>query len=178
MTSFYTESELKSLGLKEYGTNVLISKKCSIYSPSTISIGNNVRIDDFSILSGKIRLGNNIHIAAFCVLYGANGIEMKDYTGLSARCTVYSAVDDFSGDYLISPMSPKEFTNVTGGKVVIDRYSQIGAGCVIMPKVNIGEGVAVGAMSLVNKSLEAWRIYVGIPSKRIKDRKKGLLKLL
>jgi len=176
MTSYYTENELKSLGLKEYGANVLISRKSSIYSPSLISIGSNVRIDDFSILSGNISIGNNIHIAAFCVLYGANGIVMEDYTGLSARCTIYSAVDSFSGNYLMSPMAPKEFTNVTGGKVIINRYTQIGAGCIIMPSVTINEGVAVGAMSLINKSLEEWSIYVGIPAKKIKGRKRGLLK--
>ena len=31
MNSFYSPEELKSLGLKEYGENVLISRKCSIY---------------------------------------------------------------------------------------------------------------------------------------------------
>jgi galactoside O-acetyltransferase len=63
--SFYSEIELSKLGLKDYGKNVLISKKCSIYSPEKISIGNNVRIDDFCILSGNIILGSNIHISTF-----------------------------------------------------------------------------------------------------------------
>ena len=43
---------------------MLISKKVSIYSPQKISIGNNVRIDDFCILSGNITLGNYCRIAA------------------------------------------------------------------------------------------------------------------
>ncbi|MDR0796834.1 MAG: acyltransferase, partial [Tannerella sp.] len=119
MTSFYTGKELEALGLKRYGKNVLISRKCSIYSAEKISIGDNVRIDDFCILSGDITLGSNIHIAAYCALYGAFGIEMEDYTGLSPRCTVFSATDDFSGDYLISPMVDMNKTNVTGGKVLI-----------------------------------------------------------
>jgi len=178
MTSFYTEKELSKLGLKNYGKNVLISRKCSIYSPEKISIGDNVRIDDFCILSGEIILGSHIHISTFCALYGAFGIEMENYTGLSPRCTVFSATDDFSGNYLISPMVDKNKTNVTGGKVSIKKYSQIGAGNVIFPSVTIEEGVAVGAMSLVNKNLEAWGIYAGIPVKKIKDRKKGLLNLI
>jgi len=178
MTSFYTEKELQELGLKHFGKNVLISRKCSIYSPAKISIGDNVRIDDFSILSGEITLGNNIHIGAYCALYGGFGIEMEDFSGLSPRCTVFSATDDFSGDYLISPMVEKNKTNVTGGKVLIKRYSQIGANCVILPAVTIEEGCTVGAMSLINKNLEEWGICAGIPAKRIKDRKKGLLKLL
>ncbi len=44
---FYDSSELSKLGLKSVGKNVLISDKCSIYNPSNISIGDNVRIDDF-----------------------------------------------------------------------------------------------------------------------------------
>lgn len=45
-TSFYSEEELATLGLKSYGKNVLISRHACLYSPETISIGNNVRIDD------------------------------------------------------------------------------------------------------------------------------------
>ena len=51
----------------------------------------------------------------------------------------------------------------------------IGACSVIFPNITIGEGTAVGAMSLVNKSLEDWKIYVGIPVRFIKQRSKSLL---
>ena len=178
MNSFYTTDEISSLGFKFVGENVLISKKASFYGIENISLGNNVRIDDFCILSGKITLGSHIHISAYCALYGTYGIEMQDYTGLSPRCTVFSATDDFSGNYLISPMVDKELTNVSGGKVLIEKFSQIGAGTVILPKLTIEEGVAVGAMSLVNKTLTKWTIYAGIPAKKIKERDKGLLKLV
>jgi len=46
-----------------------------------------------------------------------------------------------------------------------------------MPGVNIGEGCSVGAMSLVNKSIEPWGIYFGVPARRIKERKKNILEL-
>ena len=68
--SFYEKNELERLGIKKIGKNVLISRKASIYNPEEILIGNNVRIDDFCILSGKIKLGSNIHISSFCALYG------------------------------------------------------------------------------------------------------------
>lgn len=178
MNSFYTKDELTQFGFKAIGDGVLISKKASIYGAENISLGNQVRIDDFCILSGKISLGSYIHIGAYCALYGAYGIEMEDYTGLSPRCTVFSATDDFSGDYLISPMVNREKTNVTGGKVLIEKYSQIGAGCVILPNVKIEKGVAVGAMSLIKKNLSEWSVYAGIPTKRIGNRRKGLLELL
>ena len=48
---FYSKEQLEKIGFKSLGENVLISDKTSIYSPENISIGNDVRIDDFSILS-------------------------------------------------------------------------------------------------------------------------------
>ena len=64
MDSFYSPEELKALGLKEYGEDVRISRKCSIYGAGKISLGSHVRIDDFCLLSGKISLGSYVHIAA------------------------------------------------------------------------------------------------------------------
>lgn len=176
--SFYSTQELSTLGFKAIGQNVLISRFARFYGIENIEIGNNVRIDDFCILSGNIKLGNNIHISAYTAIYGKFGIEMEDYSGLSPRCTVFSATDDFSGDHLIGPMVNSDFTNVTGGKVLIRKYSQIGSGCVILPEVTIGEGVAVGAMSLINKSLDEWGIYKGIPAKYSAKRNKNLLNFL
>ena len=178
MSSFYSEIELSGLGLKSFGTNVLVSRKCSIYSPRLISLGSNVRIDDFCILSGKITLGNNVHISAYSALYGANEIEFKDYSGCSAPTTIYSAMDDFSGDYLIGPMNPIETTNVKGGKVTIGQFVQLGAHCLVFPNVTIEEGTVVGALSLVTKDIPGWSIYVGIPARKLRDRKKGLLNLI
>jgi galactoside O-acetyltransferase len=167
---------MDELGLRYIGENVLISDKCSIYG-TDIMIGNNVRIDDFCILSGKIALGNNIHIGAYSALYGKFGIEMDDYTGLSPRCTIFSATDDFGGNYLISPMNPEKYCNVTGGKVLLKKFVQIGSGTVIMPNLTLEEGVAIGAMSFVKKSQIAWRIYAGNPLHFIKFREYGMEEL-
>lgn len=178
MSSFYTEKELSELGLKRYGKKVLISRKCSIYGAENIEIGDNVRIDDFCILSGKIRIGSNIHISASVFLYGANGIELEDYTGISPKSTIYSAMDDFSGDYLIGPIHDSISTNVKGGKVTLCRFSQIGCNSVIFPSVRIEEGAVIGAMSLVTHTVPAWEIWVGVPAKFFKRRNKDLLRFV
>lgn len=175
MTSFYSEKELHALGLKSIGKNIFLSRKASIYLPETISIGNNVRIDDFCVLSGKIVLGNNIHISAYCALYGANGIELKGDCGISPQSIIFSAMDDFLGDYLIGPVYPSSLTNVTGGKVVMERFTQLGANTIVFPNIIIKEGAVTGAMTLVNKNLEEWTINTGIPVNKSRPRRKGLL---
>jgi galactoside O-acetyltransferase len=176
MNSFYSDSELLEIGFKSVGKDVKLSRKASIYSPEKISIGDNVRIDDFCILSGEITLGSNIHISAYVALYGAKGIIMEDYSGVSPKSVVYSAMDDFSGDYLIGPIHPDGTTNVTGGLVRICRFVQIGSNSVIFPNLTIGEGSVIGVCSLVNKDCEEWGVYYGIPAKKQKDRRSGLLK--
>ena len=178
LSSFYTEQELATKGFKSIGKGCQISRNASFYGCSNISIGDNVRIDDFCIISGNITLGSNIHISAYVALYGAKGIIFEDYTGISARSTIYSAMDDFSGDYLIGPIHEVSATHVTGGEVIVKKYSQIGANVLVFPNLIIGEGCVVGACSMVRMNLDPWGIYYGIPSVKMKERKKGLLKYI
>ena len=178
MNSFYTDSELKEIGFKSVGSNVLLSRKTSIYSPETISIGSNVRIDDFCILSGNITIGNYCRIAAYCALYGSHGIVMEDYSGMAMKCTVLSASDDYSGDFLIGPIYPENLTNVRGGTVTFKHFSQLGAGCIVFPGVTLNEGSVAGAMTLVNRDLSSWTINTGIPVNKSITRKNGLLKII
>ena len=175
MNSFYSPEELRELGIKRYGQHVLISRKASLYQPEKLSLGDQVRIDDFCILSGDITLGSYIHISAYTAIYGSLGVVMEDYSGLSPRVTLFSAMDDFGGDYLINPMVDKRYTLVSGGCIHIRRYVQVGAGSIVFPGTEIAEGSVVGAMSLVNRSLPGWGIYAGIPVRFLKERQKGLL---
>lgn len=178
MESFYSDSELKSLGLGSVGKNVKLSKKVSIYTPERIHIGNNTRIDDFCILSGNLRIGNYVHIAASCLLFGGkDGIVFEDYSGISSRSAVYAESDDYSGRCFTNPTLPMNCRNILGGGVTIKKHAIIGSGCTVLPNVIIGEGTAVGSMSLVNKSLDEWGICIGIPCKRIKSRDKTVLEL-
>lgn len=178
MNSFYTEEELKEIGFKSIGNNVLISKKASIYGAEKISIGNNVRIDDFCILSGKINLGNYIHIAAYSALYGGNvGIILNDFVNISSRVVIYAISDDYSGEFMTNPMIPDEYKNVIAKSVILEKHCIVGSNSTILPGAILHEGVAIGAHSLVNKKCIQWKIYVGVPVKILKDRKRDLLKL-
>lgn len=176
INSFYSISELQEFGFASIGDNVKISRFARFYGAENISIGNNVRIDDFCLLSGKITLKNNIHISAYCALYGGGEIEMDNYSGLSPRCTLLSATDDFSGEYLIGPQNPSKYTKVLKGKIQINKYCQLGASTVVFPYVEIGEGTVTGAMSLVRKSLPEWGIFAGNPIKNIGTRRQDLLR--
>lgn len=177
----YLDSEqLKGLGLKAYGNNVLISDKASIYNPQNIEIGNNVRIDDFCILSAGeegISIGNNVHVACFCLLIGSAKITLKDFSGLSSRVSIYSSTDDYSGNFLTNPTVPMNLRNVLSKPVTLDEHVIIGASSVILPGVHLQEGVAAGSNCLITKSFKPYNILFGSPAKIIKKRS-NKLKLL
>lgn len=178
MNSFYSDEELKEIGFNTIGANVLISRKCSIYGAHNMNIGNNVRIDDFCILSGRIQIGNNIHIAAYSALYGGkDGIKIDDFANLSSRVSVYSVSDDYSGETMTNPTIPEKYKKVQSAPVHIGRHSIIGSTSVVLPKVVIAEGSSFGSFSFINHNSEPWSINVGIPFKKIKDRSKNLLEL-
>ena len=176
--SFYSEEELKELGLKEFGKNVLISRKASIYSPEKISIGNNVRIDDFCILSGKITLGNYIHVAAYSAMYaGDTGITVSDFANISSRVTIYAISDNYSGLSLTNPMVPDDYKVLDCREVVINRHVIIGSTSVVLPGSILNEGCSFGAFSLIKGEYAEWNIYAGIPAEVKRPRSKEMLKL-
>lgn len=176
--SFYSAKELKELGFKSFGENVLLSKKASFYGESEISFGSNIRIDDFCILSGKISLGNYVHIGAGSFLFGGRrGITMEDYSGCSQNVCIYATSDDYSGKSLTNPTIPDKYRNLNEGPVTIEKYVIIGAGSVLLPSVIVREGSAIGALSLVDKSTEKWKIYFGSPAIPINNRNKKILEL-
>lgn len=176
---FLCDEEIQSIGFQNYGSGLLLSSKASIYGAKNISIGNNVRIDDFCILSsgeGGIVLGNNIHIACYTCLIGKAQINIGEFANISSRVAIYTSSDDYSGDYMTNPTIPSHLTNVDNRPVIIGKHSIIGSGSIVLPGVVIGEGCAIGAMSLVKCNCEPFGMYMGIPARRRGERSKGILK--
>lgn len=179
-STYLSELDLKDFGFKSLGQGVRISSDARVYGAENISIGDNVRIDDFVILSasnGFISIGNNIFIARGCHLSGALGITLQDFSSMAAHTVIYSASDDYTGMFMTAQAIPQEYTTRVGGHVHIGRHVIIGSTCSIIGEVSIGEGCSIGAMSLIHKSLEPWGIYAGIPARRLRERSKELLKL-
>lgn len=178
---YFTDDELVEFGFKRVGADVRIAKNCTIIGLENIEIGDHVRIDGYCTIvaadGGHLRIGSYIHIGGYCALFAGAGIVMADFSGLSQGVRVYSRSDDYSGNHLTNPTVPSTYTGVTEGEVVVERHVIVGSGTVILPKITIGEGAAVGALSLVTQSLDGWAIYSGSPAKRLKSRSTRVLEL-
>jgi acetyltransferase-like isoleucine patch superfamily enzyme len=177
---FLNHNDLKQLGLGSFGNNVFISDKASFYGVENIHIGNNVRIDDFCVLSAGaagIIIGNYVHIAVYTSLIGQGKIILEDFSNISSRVSIYSSNDDYSGNSLTNPMVLAEFKDVSNLPVHICRHVIIGCGTVILPGVTIHKGAAVGALSLVNADCEELGIYMGVPCRKKSTRKSKIFTL-
>jgi galactoside O-acetyltransferase len=176
---YYSDSELVSIGFKKIGRDVQISNKTSIYNPHLIEIGNNVRIDDFTILSpGKeLIIGSHVHISCFCFLVGREVIELKDFSGISSRVHIFSSSDSYSGNYLTNPTIPEEFKKIISKPVILKEHCIVGTNSTILPGVTLGKGASVDAHSLVISDCKPFCRYGGVPAIYRKDRFKKLIEL-
>ena len=178
--STLSRDSIEKLGFESVGENVQISNLATFYGADRISVGNNVRIDDFCVLSagvGGISIGQHVHIAVYSSLIGAGKISLSDFCNISSRVSIYSSSDDYSGVSMTNPTVPHTYTRVTQADVFLGKHVIVGSGSVILPGVVLEEGVAVGALSLVKQKCDAFGIYAGNPAQRVKERKRDLLDL-
>lgn len=169
---------IEKIGFASVGKNVQVSDCAKFYGADRITLGDNVRVDDFCVFSagtGGIEVGKYVHVAVSSILIGAGKITLSDFSNISSRVSIYSSSDDYSGTAMTNPTVPNGYTNVMHADVFLGKHVIIGSGSVILPGVTLEEGVAVGALSLVKSNCDAFGIYAGNPVKRVKERKRDLL---
>jgi acetyltransferase-like isoleucine patch superfamily enzyme len=143
------------------GKNCKISNKISVFNDDIV-IGENVRIDDFCLLSGHITIGSHIHIAAGNYFYGGSGIVLHDFAQVAPGCLFISESDDFSGDSMVGPQVPMAYKpHYKRGLVTVGDHVVIGAKSMVFPGVTIGAGSAIGAFTMVRHDIPPWTIIAG-----------------
>jgi Acetyltransferase (isoleucine patch superfamily) len=159
--------------LKFCGENVKIYPLAKIAFPHVVELGTNCKIRDFAfIFAGKgVKIGEYTDVQPHTIIWGGGetiiGSRVSTGPGTVFLSQTYSHAP---GLKMVDGM-PEGQTAILGGKLVVGDDVYIGARCVIFP-VNIGDGVVIGAGSLVNKDCEPWGIYVGNPAKKVGMREK------
>lgn len=169
----YTIQELKEIGVT-VGKNPRIARTVIFHTPEHINIGNNVRIDEYSVITSnvfhntKVVIDDNVHVSAGCYLYGSSAtIHMCRNVRISARTIIYTSNDNYnSSNYNLSYLDSPTCRKCTVGNVYIGIGAIIGCNSTILPNVKIGSGVSIGSYSLIKENcLSKDGIYVGIPVK-------------
>lgn len=163
------------LPFQQVGKDVTIWPLAKIIAPEFISIGDSVIIDDFVLIMGgkNTTFGSFIHISSFTSITGGGDLVIEDFATLSSGVRVFTGTDDFLGGSMVNSSVPHPYRLPSRTFVQIEKHAVVGANSVILPGVTIGEGVAIGANSLVNKDCEPWTTYYGSPAQPMRSRPKA-----
>jgi acetyltransferase-like isoleucine patch superfamily enzyme len=110
-------------------------------------------------------LGDDVDLALDVLITTSGGVEIGNRTLIGYRTQI------ISGNHRV----PENRDRIFGaghdyGHVVIGADCWVGANCIIMPGVTIGEGSIVAGGSVVTKNVEKFTIVGGVPAKKIKSR--------
>lgn len=165
---------------KHKGKNVVIDATAKIIGEGEVWIGDNVRIDAYSVITAGpsvVYIGSFTHIASHCYLSGAQGgITLGYGSGIAPHSSLYSAVEDYWSGRLTNPMIPRKFRSTDVGRIVIEPHVAIGSTSVVLQGKHLGYGSAIGALSLVNRSTDDLEIVQGTPIKRVAQRRERRFK--
>ena len=144
-----------------------------------ITIGRNSDIQKFTYLTAwnecdgqkftpKITIGEDCHIGAFNHISCVDSIDIKDGF-VSGKWVTIS--DNSHGETIIEdlnkPVSQRAICSK--GPVSIGKNVWVGDKATILPGVKIGDGVVIGANSVVTKDIPSYCVVCGNPARVVKD---------
>ena len=163
--------------LKKCGKGVGVGSKCRFIYPEYVSIGdfcqfgNNCRVEAIgenngNFYSPELIIGNNVSFEDNCHIGCLNSVLIEDGTMVASGVFI---TDHFhgkiiSGDLLIRPA----LRELSSKPVHIGKNVWIGEHVSIMPGVNLGNNVIVGANTVVTHSFEDNCVIAGCPARIIK----------
>lgn len=155
------------------GEGVVLYPLCKMIRAEHAKIDNYSRILDnvFVDAGKKLIIGKHSMITWGVIIEGGAETYIGDRVFIGPGTKVLTSTYKIHGMYS-AEFVPEECHQIEYGDITIKDDAYIGANCTIMPGVTIGEGAVAGANCLVNKDLEPWGIYVGVPCKKIGEREK------
>ncbi|MDR6846402.1 acetyltransferase [Flavobacterium granuli] len=150
---------------------VYIRGKKGIKGGEQLTTGINLRID---IINGKEKnpfliIGKNVEINDYVHIGVANGVTIGDNTLIASKVFISDHNHGcYNGELQSSPDEKPISRILRSEKINIGRNVWIGEFVSILPGVTIGDGVIIGAMSVVTKDIPSNSIAVGSPARVIK----------
>ncbi|OGO40843.1 MAG: hypothetical protein A2Z04_07420 [Chloroflexi bacterium RBG_16_57_9] len=122
-------------------------------------------VDMIIWLNGEfIEMGDDVGFNYGVYVNGFGGLTIGDRSIIGPYCMIHTA------NHELDPSKPFQQKGWVKAPVSIGKDCWIGMGVAILPGVTLGDGVVVGAGSVVTKDLPAYSVAVGNPCKVIKQR--------
>lgn len=154
--------------LKIGKNNRIGSCNFSFRGDGSISIGNCCDVDEGVLIrtyGGRIYIGSNVSINAYTFLHGGGGVSIGNNVRIASHVSIISANHVFSSvNILIKDQGETKIG------IFIEDDVWIGTGVRILDGVKIKRGSVIGAGSVVNRDVDEYCVYAGVPAKFIKKR--------
>jgi|TARA_B100001741_G_C16477608_1_gene563276 acetyltransferase-like isoleucine patch superfamily enzyme len=146
----------KSIQITTSKANALkIGKNCVIHERVSFLL---------TLPNPNVNIGDSVYIGRDTIIASKNSIEIGSYTVFAPRCYIIDHEHGFNSNELI--LNQRSVLK----KIKIGRDCYFGAGVVILGGVTIGDGVVIGANSVITKDIPNGYIGAGNPVKFIKSR--------
>lgn len=144
-----------------------IGDKVKINSSLTSNpVGLTTRTLFYIEMNGFVSIGNNVGISN-SLFYAKTGILIEDDVLIGGGCQILD--NDFHGlSYTERVINQDTILPIPSGKITIKKGAFIGASCIILKGVTIGEKSILGAGSVLSKSIPDFEIWAGNPARFIK----------
>lgn len=165
-------------------------KRCIVHGHVRAILGRNAKViigDNFCFLSGRtlnplarnlqgcicvnegasLVIGNHVGVSSV-VLWSHQSIKIGNHVNIGAN-TIIMDSDAHSINYLDRRDFCADLANKKDKPIVIGNDVLIGANCIILKGVTIGDGCVVGAGSVVTQSVPNNCVVAGNPAKIVKD---------
>jgi len=168
------------------GKGVVFGRNVTIRNPQAIELGDNVIIDDYALLdgrvpgedgirigdkciigrhatltakSGPIVIGDNCSIGASSVISSQGGIFIEDWVQMAGECKIVGGLFVFNE----SIKNNWKFKRISKGSIAIGRHSFLGGGASVLDNVTIGECCLIGSGCVVVQDVPAFSTFVPRP---------------
>lgn len=157
-------------GVQIHTTTIIYLKAKLLRYVNKINLKENVIIKSNAQIcacnkDSKITIGKNSTIGYYTFIYSSENIEIGD------DCMIAPFVYIVDSDHGIDINSKMNTQDNETSSIKIGDDVWIGSNSVILPGVEIGNGSIIAAGSVVNKDVEEFSIYGGVPAKFLKKRK-------
>jgi acetyltransferase-like isoleucine patch superfamily enzyme len=143
------------------GKGTTVEPQTQIINAANVQIGQNCLLKEAIYIragaTGRVTIGDRAAINAFCRIFGHGTVTIGEDTQIGPGVLITTTGHDYRNSL------ETHFEPIRIGKGV-----WIGANVTILPGIEIGDHVVIGAGAVVNKSIPARSVAVGIPAKVIK----------
>lgn len=121
----------------------------------------------------KFKIDETSHLKSDTFIECSGGVTIGKYFHTGKSLTIFSTNHNYESNNSI-PYDGKSIEK----PVIIEDFVWCGANVTIVPGVKVGEGVVIGAASVVTKNVPKYAVIGGNPAKILKYRNKDLFKIL